>query len=127
MYAVLTCGRNEACTVQINRGTLSQQLDFRDDRLKCFSFVSQVLHNIDPINGFAAIRVERYKLVLNQDGFYKSTWYPRYEVPGELDTSPQPCTLPGAVIQCGEWNSSIESACNSAVFPCLFDIEEGTK
>ncbi|XP_020614263.1 arylsulfatase I-like, partial [Orbicella faveolata] len=85
---------------------------------------TEVLHNIDPISRFAAIRVERYKLVVNQDGFYKSTWYPRYEVPGELDTMPQPRTLPGAVIQCGEWNSSIETACNSDVFPCLFDIEE---
>ena len=63
---------------------------------------------------------------MNQDGFYKSTWYPRYEVPGELDTMPQSCTLPGAVIQCGKWDSSIEAACNSDVFPCLFDIEEGT-
>jgi len=63
---------------------------------------------------------------VNQDGFYKSTWYPRYEVPGELETMPQSCPLPGAVIQCGKWESSIEATCNSDVFPCLFDIEEGT-
>lgn len=69
--------------------------------------------------------MEQYKLVVNQDAVYKATWYPRYEVPGELETMHQPSTLPGAVIKCGKWDSSIEAACNSDVFPCLFDIEEG--
>ena len=48
---------------------------------------------------FAAIRVEEYKLVVNQDAVFKTTWHPRYEVPGELETMPQPSTLPGAVLK----------------------------
>ncbi|CAH3139988.1 unnamed protein product [Pocillopora meandrina] len=85
---------------------------------------TEVLHNIDPFRRFAAIRVKEYKLVVNQDADYKTTWLPRYNVPGELDSLPQPSTLPGAVIECGKWDSEEEAACKSDVFPCLFNVKE---
>lgn len=87
--------------------------------------VFQVLHNIDPIRKFAAIRVGDYKLIINQDAVFKTTWHPRYDVTGELDTLPQPSTLPGAVIKCGKWYKSKKAACNTDDFPCLFNIRKG--
>ena len=90
-------------------------------------FLTQVLHNIDPLRKFAAIRVNQYKLIINQDAVFKTTWHPRYEVDGELDTMNQPSTLPGAVIKCGKWHRSKMAACDTNVFPCLFNIEEGTQ
>ena len=57
---------------------------------------------------------------------FKTAWYPRYEVPGELETMPQPSIIPGAVIECGEWKRSKKAACDTDVFPCLFNIEQGT-
>ena len=93
--------------------------------LKSF-YVPQVLHNIDPIRKFAAIRVGDYKLIINQDDVYKTTWLPRYDVEGELDTLPQPSTLPGAVIKCGKWHKSERTACiNTDKLPCLFNIKKG--
>ena len=86
----------------------------------------QVLHNIDPIRKFAAIRVNQYKLIINQDEVFETTWHPRYEVTGELDTMPQPSTLRGAIIKCGEWKKSSKAACDTNEFPCLFNIEQGT-
>jgi len=85
---------------------------------------TEVLHNIDPLRKFAAIRVNQYKLIINQDAVFKTTWHPRYEVDGELDTMNQPSTLPGAVIKCGKWHRSKMAACDTNVFPCLFNIEE---
>ena len=38
---------------------------------------TEVLHNIDPLRKFAAIRNDRYKLVVNQDAVYETTWHPR--------------------------------------------------
>ena len=69
--------------------------------------------------------MKEYKLVVNQDADNKITWLPRYNVPGELDSLPQPSTLPGAVIECGKWDSEEEAACKSDVFPCLFNVKEG--
>lgn len=69
--------------------------------------------------------MKEYKLVVNQDAVYKTTWHPRYVVPGELETMPQPSTLPGAVVECGKWYSSVEAACKTDEFPCLFNIKEG--
>ncbi|XP_020614372.1 AP2/ERF domain-containing protein PFD0985w-like [Orbicella faveolata] len=85
---------------------------------------TEVLHNIDPIRKFAAIRVGNYKLIINQDAVYKTTWHPRYDVEGELDTLPQPSTLPGAVINCGKWSKRKETVCNTDDFPCLFNIKK---
>ena len=85
----------------------------------------QVLHNIDPFRKFAAIRVKQYKLIINQDAVFKTTWHPRYEVTGELDTLPQPSTLHGAVLKCGKWKRSSKAACDTNKFPCLFNIEKG--
>ena len=88
-------------------------------------FLCQVLHNIDPIRKFAAIRVGNYKLIINQDAVFKTTWYPRYDVMGELNTLRQPSTVPGAVIDCGKWSESEEAVCNTDDFPCLFNIKKG--
>lgn len=90
------------------------------------NFWFQVLHNIDPIRQFAAIRVNQYKLIINQDAVFETTWFSRYEVTGELDTMPQPPTLPGAVIECGKWKTSKKAECDTNAFPCLFNIEKGT-
>ena len=35
----------------------------------------EVLHNIDPITKTAAIRMGKYKLIVNQDMNYFSSWY----------------------------------------------------
>ncbi|XP_068709022.1 arylsulfatase I-like [Montipora foliosa] len=83
-----------------------------------------VLHNIDPIRKFAAIRVNQYKLIINQDAVYETTWYPRYEVEEKQDSMEEPSTLPGAVIKCGEWSESNSTPCNTTVFPCLFNVEQ---
>ena len=56
---------------------------------------------------------------------FKTTWHSRYEVTGELDSIPQPSTIPGAVIECGEWKRSETAACDTGVFPCLFNVEQG--
>lgn len=84
-----------------------------------------MLHNIDPIRQFAAIRVNQYKLVVNQDAVFNTTWHPRYEVSGKLGRSNQPHTLPGAIIECGLENTSQKVDCNTNLFPCLFDISKG--
>ena len=90
------------------------------------SFFFQVLHNIDPIRKFAAIRINQHKLIVNQDAVYETTWHPRYEVEGVLEDSvKQPTTLPGAVIKCDERLKSNGVSCNTSVFPCLFNIEQG--
>ncbi|XP_015768460.1 PREDICTED: arylsulfatase I-like [Acropora digitifera] len=84
-----------------------------------------VLHNIDPIRKFAAIRINQHKLIVNQDAVYETTWHPRYEVEGVLEDSvKQPTTLPGAVIKCDERLKSNGVSCNTSVFPCLFNIEQ---
>ena len=90
------------------------------------TFFFQVLHNIDPIRKFAAIRMNQYKLIINQDAVYETTWYPRYEVEEKQDSMEEPSTLPGAVIKCGEWSESNSTPCNTTVFPCLFNVEQGT-
>ena len=84
-----------------------------------------MLHNIDPIRKFAAIRVDQYKLVVNQDSAFRTTWHPRYAVVGELGTTAQADTLPGAVVDCGPQNMYQTMDCDTDVFPCLFDISKG--
>ncbi|PFX15298.1 Arylsulfatase J [Stylophora pistillata] len=85
---------------------------------------TEVLHNIDPIRKFAAIRVGDYKLIINQDAVFNTTWHPRYEVKGGLDSLPQPSTLPGAVIKCGKRPKSKKAACDTNEFPCLFNVRK---
>ena len=84
-----------------------------------------MLHNIDPILKFAAIRVKQYKLIINQDQVYRTTWYPRYNVTGSEEDLPQPETLPGAIVECGKWHKDKEAECDTEKFPCLFDISTG--
>ena len=87
---------------------------------------TEVLHNIDPVRDFAALRVENYKLVVNQDTVFSTTWHQRYEVHGELSDPPLP-NLPGAIINCGEWGSRKVTECDTDKFPCLFDLSRGKR
>lgn len=87
---------------------------------------TEVLHNIDPMRDFAAIRVENYKLVVNQDTVFSTTWHQRYKVHGELSDPPLP-NLPGAIINCGEWGSRKVTECDTDKFPCLFDLSRGKR
>ena len=80
---------------------------------------------MDPVRKFAAIRVKQYKLVVNQDAVFSTTWHPRYEVSGELKSAHQPQTLPGAIVDCGFRDVNQKSNCNTSAFPCLFDISKG--
>jgi arylsulfatase A-like enzyme len=87
---------------------------------------SEILHNIDPLRKFAAIRVNNFKLIVNQDAVYKQTWHPRYEEEnGKQDDQSKPKTLPGAVVDCGRRNADEKTECNTSKFPCLFDIVKG--
>ena len=104
------------------------------DPLNGFNF--QILHNIDPIRKFAAIRVDQYKLVVNQDAVFRTTWYSRYEVrdePGSgassAETTAEARTLPGSVVDCGLAQNTDNDAvhCNTDLFPCLFDISKGNQ
>ena len=70
--------------------------------------------------------MKQYKLIINQDAVFKTTWHPRYSFTEELDGDQQPSTLPGAVIKCGKWDKSEAASCDTDIFPCLFNIEEGT-
>ncbi|XP_078355623.1 arylsulfatase I-like [Oculina patagonica] len=85
---------------------------------------SEVLHNIDPIRKFAAIRVDQYKLVVNQDAVFRTTWHPRYEVRGEPGATAQADTLPGAIVDCGLGYTYQTVDCDTDKFPCLFDISK---
>lgn len=87
---------------------------------------TEILHNIDPIRQFAAIRVNNYKLIVNQDAVYKQTWHPKYDEQGQQrDEKNKVKTLPGAVVDCGQWNTTTGNTCDTSEFPCLFDISNG--
>ena len=70
--------------------------------------------------------MKQYKLIINQDAVFKTTWHGRYSIAEELDDDQQPSTLPGAVIKCGKWDKSEMASCDTDIFPCLFNIEKGT-
>ena len=86
---------------------------------------TEILHNIDPIRKFAAIRVNNYKLIVNQDAVYKQTWHPRYDEKQQGEKTNKVKTLPGAVVDCGQWSTSKGNTCDTSEFPCLFDISNG--
>jgi len=85
---------------------------------------TEILHNIDPIRKFAAIRVNNYKLIVNQDAVYKQTWHPRYVEDQQMKKT-EIKTIPGAAVDCGQWSESKGNQCNTSEFPCLFDISNG--
>ncbi|XP_048584832.1 arylsulfatase B isoform X2 [Nematostella vectensis] len=84
---------------------------------------TEVLHNVDPIRKFAAIRVKNYKLIFNQDAVHKTEWFPRYEQTSEPKMDDLSERLPGAVIECGKWNHKTGKECVTDEFPCLFDLD----
>ncbi|XP_046851243.1 arylsulfatase B-like [Xenia sp. Carnegie-2017] len=87
----------------------------------------EVLHNIDPITKTAAIRMGKYKLIVNQDMNYFSSWYRRFHSRRDPDDHFKDVKLKiltGAELTC----STVEKRdstfdCDPSISPCLYNIE----
>lgn len=87
----------------------------------------EVLHNIDPITKNAAIRMGKYKLVVNQDMNFYSSWYQRFKSRRDPDDDAEILkleVLTGAEVLCTKWEKRDSTFdCDPSQSPCLYDIE----
>ena len=91
----------------------------------------EVLHNIDPVAKNAAIRMGKYKLLVNQDMNFFSSWYRRFTSrrdPDDDDQILQINVLQGAELVCTKWEKRDSTFdCDPSQSPCLYDMERGNR
>ena len=81
---------------------------------------TEVLHNIDPVSGSAALRVGRWKILRGAIEASSGGWYTG--VTGLRRQSP---AVAGATIRCGAGGvGETTAACNAAAGWCLFDLDD---
>ena len=87
----------------------------------------EVLHNIDPVTKTAAIRMGKYKLIVNQNMNYYSSWYQRFQSRRDPDDDFDILkikVLPGAELTCSNFEKRTSTFdCDPSISPCLYNIE----
>ncbi|XP_068709388.1 arylsulfatase B-like [Montipora foliosa] len=83
----------------------------------------EILHNIDPRLKFAGIRKGNFKLVVGMDDSFELGWDAPYKT---IKPTPWPRgpTLPGAIINCGDWTEGVGMCDSKNHKACLFKIDE---
>ncbi|KAJ7390443.1 hypothetical protein OS493_025143 [Desmophyllum pertusum] len=81
----------------------------------------EILHNIDPVTGEAALRFRSWKLLVN----ISTAWSGWYAPPGfeSSNHSTRGAALKNAVVTCGKPPSS-PPECTRELGPCLFNVED---
>ena len=89
----------------------------------------EVLHNIDPIARTAAIRMGKFKLIVNQNMNFYSSWYQRSQARRDPDDDEEVLkinVLSGAEVMCTKLEKRDSTFdCDPSQSPCLYDIETG--
>lgn len=83
---------------------------------------SEVLHNIDPVNKFASLRVGDYKLVMGKISVNDNGWYPPPQLSPKKNSDILKRSKVPIVVKCGPKPLNASYNCLPEVSPCLFHI-----